>query len=394
MSIVPANTNRALVRAGTALASGAMTAMVPYAAAGAHQIGQRLGKKVWNGVGWVSRGAWNRLRKRMTNGGGVPMIVGGGGGTVAAPVAVSRQIRSRKPKFTSVKGQVRVTHREYVTQVSGVGSGLFQLNGGLPSGQFRVNPNNAACFPWLLSIASNFDQYRFVNLQLCYVPLCATTEVGRVALFYDKDSGDSGPFERAELANMTHCAETPPWAEVSLTVPCDNVKRYLNDSNVTDLKLVDAGRFGYAVYGGNANTYGDLFIQYTVELSEPQPTAGLIGEVTGNAGTVAGVVQPAYFNFDGFSTTQVAFKPTVVGTYLMTFILDGTGLVLGNVTSSAPEGMSVLDQNVAGSATRVIYVCRVTVQRPGDRLFFNYTGTATFWNLFVVRATRDISITT
>lgn len=204
-------------------------------------VGQRVVRNgrdyFWNGLNWLGRTAWNRYN----NNAPIPRDV------TIAPVATSRRVRGFRPKFTTSKGFVKIRHREYITQVNGVSNGSFLLNRGLGPGAFAVNLLNVNIFPWMNSIARNFDQYRLSSVSFHYIPMCATSEIGRVGLFWDRDSGDTGPDDRAELAHFQHLTESAPWAPQELVAPTDNQFRFINDTGVIDRKLIDFGRFGLSL---------------------------------------------------------------------------------------------------------------------------------------------------
>lgn len=236
---------------------------------------------VWNGVNWVRNKLSRRNNRNNGSTVGHPGVMPGG---LAAPVSITRTIRGSKPTFKKSTGSVTVTHREYLADVAGLADGNFLLNNGEVANLYRVNPTVAFTFPWLLNIASNFDQYRFKSLSLQYIPIVPTSTSGRVAMFFDKDSQDTGPSDRVEIANMAHMTETAAWGECSFNIPIDNVKRFIQDSATTDSKLVDLGRLGFATYGTTtAQSLGDIFVSYTVELFEAQPSSSLVGLYIGSA---------------------------------------------------------------------------------------------------------------
>nr|UHS72087.1 MAG: putative coat protein [Tombusvirus sp.] len=379
MALVVRNPNKSIVPYVAPLAAKGATAMYNN-----RQI-------IYDGLNWIYKKV---KRKGKGKNKSKLEVVGSLPGAITAPVATSRQLKASKPKFVKTRGGVTISHREYITQVNGVAAGAYTLNRNLGPGIFRVNPTNSAVFPWLLNIASSFDKYCLRKLSFHYVPMCATTEVGRVGLFFDKDSEDTGPFDRAELANMAHLAETPPWGEVVLQVPCDNIERFMNDSPVVDNKLVDLGRFGFAVYGGSGgNPYGDIFVQYTIELREPQPSSNTVQWLTGNGGNAVVTTTPNFMNFVAFAPTLVAFTPISAGTYLITFILDGTTMTAANISVSSTD-VQITSQSVVVSATKIIYVCQIVVSTPGNNINFNYSAASgTFWNMFVARVTRDLAVT-
>lgn len=281
---------------------------------------------------------------------------------------------------------MRITHREYISQIRGAPASAFIVNNGDVT-NYRVNPYNAALFSWLPTLAGNFDQYRFVSLRLRYVPVCATLETGRVGLFFDKDSMDADPSDRVELANMAHVAETAPWAEVLLNVPTDGIKRFTNDSSAVDIKLVDLGRIGFATYSGNTNNaYGDLFIEYTVDLFEAQPAAGLAFSIVGNATSVTTTQGPTLASVASLSTTGPQFWIMSPGIYFYNFYADsGLGTIVpaynGGLVKTSPTSDFSVSSTLRDS-------CSGTFIAPstGGRLDFNSGVAVTNFQFVLIRA--------
>lgn len=254
-------------------------------------------------------------------------VVGAGSTSVVAPVAVTKQVRGYKPKFRQSKGAVHVTHRELVTTVVNT-TGSFRVNNNASSaaGFYRINPSNSNLFSWLPTIGANFDSYRFTTVKFCYVPLCATTEVGRVALVWDKDSQDPLPVDRASISSYHHSVETPPWGEVVLNVPVDKLLRFVTDSNTSDRKLVDFGQFLFATYAGTTtNQIGDIYVEYGIEFVEAQPAGTLtqMGDKTVGGGLVGSgpsYLKDADININS-TTCNIEFFSA--GTYLITAVVNG-----------------------------------------------------------------------
>nr|WRQ65092.1 structural protein [Tolivirales sp.]WRQ65805.1 structural protein [Tolivirales sp.] len=358
MSIVRRNNNLSM------MAAPATRALV--AAVGSQMVSPTGAKLFWTGAEWVARKLWNKM-KNGYKGKRQDMILHPGTlpGAIAAPVAVTRIIRGSRPKFIRSKGAVTITHRELVGQFNN--SAALVVNGPVGGTVYKLNPSNGVLFPWLQSIASNFDQYKFDNVRLSYVPLCATTETGRVALYFDKDSQDPVPTDRVELANMPHLAETAPWAESHLNIPVDKIKRFTNDNTTVDQKLVDLGQIGIATYGGSGtNPVGDLFIHYTVTFFEPQPSAGMFEtEQTGAGSSNAG---PDLISVGGDAiSTLVGFKSP--GTYIV--IVNQRNTTLGSVV---PTNCVINTQTSAQATGFYLSVINVTVTVPGAIVQYNGTG--------------------
>jgi hypothetical protein len=316
--------------------------------------------------------------------------VGGTGGAIMAPVAVSRQLVGSKPKFTGrTSGSVTVTHREYLSQVNN--STGFQVNGGIVGNLLQLNPLNGTLFSWLPAIASNFDQYTFNSVVLHYVPLCSTTEVGRVAIYFDKDSEDPEPADRVELANYSVLKETAPWAEAMLRVPTDKVKRFCDDSSTSDHKLIDLGQLGIATYGGaGTNAVGDVFISYSVTLYFPQPTNTLLStrrlDLAGALVTASG---PGYLLVSRTATVlTMTFRATG------TFVISGTYRCLTATTLGLAGGVNVNSITVVDNiGTDSAFFINCTVSNLPSVVTFTSTG-ITSATVHCVRATRqnDVSL--
>lgn len=316
--------------------------------------------------------------------------VGGTGGAIMAPVAVTRQLVGSKPKFTGrTSGSVTVTHREYLSQVNN--STGFQVNGGIVGNLLQLNPLNGTLFSWLPAIASNFDQYTFNSVVLHYVPLCSTTEVGRVAIYFDKDSEDPEPADRVELANYSVLKETAPWAEAMLRVPTDKIKRFCDDSSTSDHKLIDLGQLGIATYGGaGTNAVGDIFISYSVTLYFPQPTNTLLStrrlDLAGALVTASG---PGYLLVSRTATVlTMTFRATG------TFVISGTYRCLTATTLGLAGGVNVNSITVVDNiGTDSAFFINCTVSNLPSVVTFTSTG-ITSATVHCVRATRqnDVSL--
>nr|BAF37071.1 coat protein [Tomato bushy stunt virus] len=356
MEMVTRNRNNVLAVSKKQLASMAATAAMGAIGNYVKQNGVTMIKDAVTLGTKAIRSARNRRKKGNQQ---EIVHVGGTGGAMMAPVAVSRQLIGSKPKFAGrTSGSVTVTHREYLTQVNN--SSNFTVNGGIVGNLLQLNPLNGTLFSWLPAIASNFDQYVFNSVVLHYVPLCGTSEVGRVAMYFDKDSKDPEPADRVELANFSVLKETAPWAEALLRVPVDKVKRYCDDSTVVDRKLIDLGQLGLATYGGaGANPVGDVFVSYSVTLYFPQPTSSLLSTRQLNlAGGLAGSAGPGYIIVSTTPTVlTITFRST--GTFLVAGTFRDTVVsVLGSTGSIGINSQTTLD--TVGLATSFFINCTVS----------------------------------
>jgi len=329
MTMVVRNNNLALVPKAAALAPLAYKAgkaIVPYV--------------IDTVADYVNTRRKNNKKKKGRNYNEGPQVLVGGRSMVAAPVAVTKRMPASRPKFRQSSGSVVVSHRELITTIANT-TGALSVNSGMNvTGNYRVNPSNARLFTWLPTIAANFDTYKFINVRFIYVPLCATTETGRVALLWDKDSNDPLPVDRAAISAYSHSNESAPWSEVMLNIPMDNVSRFVNESGTSDRKLLDLGQFLFAVYGGgSSNAIGDIYVEYTVAFKDAQPAGTLVEDTIIDIGGTLTINGPEYVtNSDvAMTSSSLTYNVNTPGTFFFTLALNTTSVsnitISGNGTS-------------------------------------------------------------
>lgn len=303
-------------------------------------------------------------------------------------MAVTRQLRGSKPRFSGKgTGSITVVHREYLGQV--VTTADLQVNGGITNNLLKVNPLNGILFSWLPTIAAGYDQFSFNSLSLRYVPLCATTATGRVAMYWDKDSTDPEPTDRVELANQAILKETAPWAEATLTVPTDRIRRFCDDSSVADRKLIDLGQLGVATYGGTAVVAGDVFVSYSVTLYNPQPLATLVDTVRINtSNSVITNVGPQYAKVDIVAGNQWIITFRGVGKFVLAGSIRGTGS-----PSLTTSGTITNSSTILATSTGAMYMANVTVSSLPSSFTLTMT-TVTAGLHSAVRASRSNDVST
>lgn len=341
-------------------------------------------------AGAISRGVvqvGKGLVTRRRNKGQMVQQAGARGGAIVAPVAVTRQLVGSKPKFSGKgTGSITVVHREYLGQV--VTTADLQVNGGVTGNLLKVNPLNGILFSWLPTVAAGYDQYNFNRLQLHYVPLCATTATGRVAMYWDKDSTDPEPTDRVELANQAVLKETAPWAEAILRVPTDRALRYCDDSSVADRKLIDLGQLGVATYGGTGVVAGDVFVTYSVTLHFPQPLATLMDTTRINtSNAVVTNVGPQYTKVDIVAGNKWSVSFRGVGKFVLFGSVRGTGapsLSFTGITNSS---------TILSTSTGAMYMANVTVSSL-PAVFEITMTTVTAGIHSAVRATKNNDVST
>lgn len=188
---------------------------------------------------------------------------------------------------------VIVRHREFICDIVTGSAGAFNLQ------QFSINPGIASTFPWLASVAGNFQEYRPLGMLFEFRSTSAdslnstNTALGTVVLATDYDATDdlSVTFQNKQMM-MNHEFSQSAKQSCSVLHPIEcapsmnpysiyHVRAGDEPANA-DKRLTDIGTFGIATFGqqGNAVTIGELWVTYEIEFLKPQ-ALNLIGAEVG-----------------------------------------------------------------------------------------------------------------
>jgi len=282
-------------------------------------------------------------------------------GMMVAPAAVSRPF-ALFPSSMSVKpsgdGRVLVTHREYIGDVSTVGTDFAVF-------YKAIQPGLQLTFPWLSTLARNYESYRFRRLAFSYEPAVSTSSAGSVMMAFDYDAADPIANSKTVMLAYHGAARGPCWSSIRLEADQADLdklpQRFIRSSGLAanlDIKMYDAGNFICATQGISANAgVGELYVEFCVELITPHlPTdfpsdfaekvvggGGGISKTTplGNAATVTGSGDVQQVNSSTFSFSRV-------GQYLMDACASGTGITTGEPALTPSAGITAIT-DAAGS---------------------------------------------
>jgi hypothetical protein len=175
------------------------------------------------------------------------------------------------------KKRIIVKETEYIGEVTVANQPNFQNLYTLP-----CNPGQSSTFPWLYTIAKNYEKYRFLELCFFYKPevteFTANVNTGKVILSADYDASDAPPATKQQMEDVDPHADGMPYQSIMLTLDPKQMfqmsdARYVRIGGLpgsTDIKTYDCANFFLAVQGQVANsTIGELHVRYTVELSVP-----------------------------------------------------------------------------------------------------------------------------
>jgi hypothetical protein len=218
------------------------------------------------------------------------------------------------PKFSTTRQTNIVSHREYLGDITGTTA--------FTNRKFPINPGSAITFPWLSSIAQNYQQYKIHGLIFEFRPLITdfvTSGAPGVVVMATNYNADEPIYNtKQEMENSEYAVSVKPTCNLMHGVECASSQTPLSELYVRpggiasnlDLKFTDLGNFQFASQGNPTQLLGELWCSYTIEFFKPilpNDIGGNIQSVTtqltnvSNAnplGTTVGVVHGDLAGFD------------------------------------------------------------------------------------------------
>lgn len=208
--------------------------------------------------------------------------------TVSAPVARAKvggvSGGARVTSKTAFGGEIRVSHRELVRDINGTVNffNLASLGSGFDT---TINPGNADLFPFLSTLAQQYQKYYIHSLKFSYQPACSASTDGTVVLAVDYEPDDPPSGSKTAMMAKPRAQRTAPWQERSMSANAsllmNNAAKYVAASGAArpdGTSQYDAGNFEIATSGMAATTaIGELVVEYSISLLSPTILASSIG---------------------------------------------------------------------------------------------------------------------
>ncbi|QMW68738.1 capsid protein [Crucivirus-255] len=186
--------------------------------------------------------------------------------------------RDAVPEFTvNNKRCTMISHREFITDISG--SIDFEKR------VFRINPGVDTTFPWLASVAENYEQYVVQGMIFEFKTTCATaigstnTALGTVVLATQYNSLSPEFQSKQQMENYEFAISSVPSQSVLHPIECDPTQTQcggiFNMADPADAdgdrRLYDVGRFTIATVGMQAESViGELWVTYKICFLKPR----------------------------------------------------------------------------------------------------------------------------
>jgi hypothetical protein len=306
------------------------------------------------------------------------------------------------PEFGTNGNATRVRHREYIGDIAVPASPLPFNNT-----TYTINPGDFTTFPWLASVAAQYQQYRFNGLIFEFKTLTseysATGPLGSVMLATNYDVLELPFTDKIRLENSQYAVSAKPSCSQIHTVECDPSQTaakllYIRDSSSSttvsqDARWQDLGKFQLAtagLSGSSGQVLGELWASYDVTLYKPEvaQSAPLSQKIVAG-GTIT---KTTYLGTAPVSTGSAIVSPTnnslvfnIPGEYMVACSASVTGgAAIGGFTYSVAN-VSTMAFNVASSDLE--YILRVQVTAPGQYLVIDYTTSTTLIG-FIARISK------
>lgn len=268
----------------------------------------------------------------------IPRLMGYGDYKVKKNTVLSGEV----PAMHSLQDGVRITHREYVRDIST--SVLFTNQ------SFTLNPGLSETFPWLSAIAQNFEEYEWkgvvVELKSISSDAIASSTnlaMGTIIMCAEYNVTQPAYINKAQMENSFFATSGKPSENLIMGIECDPAQNplavhYVRTGAVPsgqDPRLYDVCNVQVATVGSQAAyTVSEMWISYDVILRKPQLDSGLafsaasahIVTTTPSAASPMGTTRNAESDTIGlaFTATSVGFPIGSVGRFLVIWSAYGT----------------------------------------------------------------------
>jgi hypothetical protein len=217
---------------------------------------------------------------------GIGSIFGSGDYQMAGPSAKYNVLTngSQIPKFSSGAQTNVVCHREYLGDITGTSA----FNNTL----YPLNPGMSNTFPWLSTVAQNYQEYKFHGLIFEFRPLITdfvTNGAPGVVVMSTNYNSDSVAYtSKQQMENAEYAVSVKPTTGLMHGIECAASltpvsQLFVREAAVPtgqDLRLYDHGLFQFATQANPIQDLGELWVSYCVEFFKP-----VLGTVSGELAT-------------------------------------------------------------------------------------------------------------
>lgn len=268
------------------------------------------------------------------------------------------------PQFGTTGRITRVKHREYIGDI--FSSSSFALT------QYSINPGLTGTFPWLASVASNYECYRLKGMLFEFKSMSSdalnstNTALGSVIMATQYNAADSPFISKQQMENYEFAQSCKPSQCMLHYIECARnsnplTELYVRSGSVPQgqsPQLYDIGSFQIATQGMQATNVnlGELWVTYDVELLKPKLVQGqygdsiyyyhgYIGSGASSSNYFSGIVTAPASNLNILTGSATITFPSniIAGNYAITYQILGTSGTCVTPSITLNSGCIALD---------------------------------------------------
>lgn len=193
--------------------------------------------------------------------------------------------------------------------------------GGFKANSFIISPTNPDIFPWLSSMASNFEFYQIEGLMFRFVSTSGesvssvNTALGQVMMYVNPDVYDETPNSKQVILQYAGVVDAKPSKNILVAAECDpkqmvSERFYVGDKGA-DRRFNQFGQLVVATNGlpGTNVVAGELWVHYRIRFSVAKVPDNDVGGLV----RCASVKRVSASAFSSLGTTNLVFKSTLPG---------------------------------------------------------------------------------
>lgn len=281
------------------------------------------------------------------------------------------------PKFdNNGKRGIRVREREYIGDI--FSGALVSGSSTFTNTSFTINPGIASTFPWLSTVANQFEEYEPHGIVFEFISTSSeyngtNQALGSIIMATDYDPDDPSYSSKLEMENADYTNSCKSAHNMMHGIECDPSERgdkvlYVRSGSVgtQPKKFFDLGNFQIATLGMSAANVnlGELWVSYDITFYKKQVIGGYLGntnlinftQFTGvTAALPFGTSQSSSGNMQmTFTSTVMTFPSGIpVGRYLFIYKINPATDIAGAVTGTNCTVTLVTDSYTGFSNTGI-----------------------------------------
>jgi len=243
--------------------------------------------------------------------------LGSGAYTVSSNSLTRRSPDGTIPSMHNNSQTIVVRHKEFIGDVlSSTGFTIQRV--------LDINPGNVTLFPWLSTLAQQYEEYRIRGMVYHYVPTSGlaisgtNAAVGNVMIQTSYRASSTQPSDKSEMLNEYWATDARASEDFCHPIECSpkenpfNVHYVRNGAIPTSdsILMYDYGRTFVATSGNPAsgNILGELWVTYEIELKKPVVSKTLTVQ-SFSAQATAGINSATPFGTSWLNTKSTMWLP-------------------------------------------------------------------------------------